>query len=248
LADKQIQWSPYHFAYNNPIRFNDPDGRVPGDFYDQQGNKIGTDGKNDQKLYVVTNATEVAAAQKATANGQNLDASKMSSDILLPSIHVRSEMGEAVTASNSPSTAAGDTKGGLHEEGGYYGKNANGQEVVIDAKPGAASVPGTSGVGVDPTTPGDQYKSQSAWRSQDQKEGTFHVHPSGTPQPGYIFEQPPSRADLRNVVTRATAGITGNSYVLGAGNNTVSVYKAVNGTGTVIATFPLQQFLTIKPK
>ncbi|WPV66331.1 hypothetical protein [Chitinophaga sp. LS1] len=52
LADQQTQWSPYHFAYDNPIRYNDPDGRIPGDFYDQQGNKIGTDGKADQKVYV----------------------------------------------------------------------------------------------------------------------------------------------------------------------------------------------------
>ncbi|MGA0559043.1 RHS repeat-associated core domain-containing protein [Larkinella sp. VNQ87] len=29
LTEKQEAWSPYHYTYGNPIRFNDPDGRQP---------------------------------------------------------------------------------------------------------------------------------------------------------------------------------------------------------------------------
>ena len=53
MADKYPAISPYAYCAWNPIKLVDPDGREIGDFLNENGEKIGSDGKNDGKKYLL---------------------------------------------------------------------------------------------------------------------------------------------------------------------------------------------------
>ncbi len=53
MSDKYPSISPYAYCAWNPIKLVDPDGREIGDFLNENGEKIGSDGKNDGKKYLL---------------------------------------------------------------------------------------------------------------------------------------------------------------------------------------------------
>lgn len=241
LSSKSRRWSPYSYCYNNPLIFVDPDGMF-ADYYDQNAKKIGTDGVNDGKVVVVTDKKEAKAISATDKAGGTTSSDNVKSGVELPSAKVREQMGNAVDRSNAPSEAAGDKKGGFHEEGGIYGKT-NGDDKVVDANPGPYADP----IKVDHAEV-EPFSGETPTNYVEEVEGTFHVHPSGEVQTGggantiggektHSFDQSPSPQDYSSAGSGAAKG---NNYVLGA-KGTVTIYNA----GGQVATFPLKEFRTI---
>src|SRR5690554_6766843 len=54
--------TPYQYTYQNPVRYIDPTGMAaepPGDYYTKKGVWLGSDGKNDNKVYTADSMSEI---------------------------------------------------------------------------------------------------------------------------------------------------------------------------------------------
>lgn len=224
-------WNRYSYSYNNPLRFTDPSGMIAGDFYNLDGDKIGTDGKKDDIIYIVYNEKEAKAIEDTKGDYTTT----VNSKITIANKEVIKSIGRAVDRSNKPS--ADDKEGGSHEEGVSW-KTTGSTTTITDAPAGAY---------VDLT---DLTKTKASIGLPRNVDGRAHIHPEDT-SGTRGFVQPPSQQDTDVALT------TGTNIVVGARSKEVYFFKPTgqnptnkekDGECRCVAQMSLKNFLKIGGK
>ncbi len=191
MMDKYPNISPYNYCMWNPVKLVDPDGRFAGDFYAMnfwgKWKKIGSDGKNDGKTYLVTNFKDIQTIKQNTRKRKYTSVNQISEPICLPSKDIRRQMSNVVEYDNDNN---------LREYGGKGFVDCNGNMFIRELNPG----PIWSGFGnaeIDMTNLKDN--------SNINTDAVFwyHSHPSGTVDVdgiNYNYIDPtPSEIDKDNI-------------------------------------------------
>ena len=249
-------WNRYTYTLNCPLRFSDPTGLAPGDYYNEDGDYLGWDGVKDDNIYVVTEKKDRELIKKNEKNGGSTSQSQISSAVLLPSLLVRQATGDAVERTKKPT--ADDIQGNHHEEAFIAGL-VNGQETVENAPPGkfanladpkvtvAESDPTAGAKGditdvtaVVHTHPGGKY----TFSMIDLSSSSVGTTIGGAPKPvERYYENSPEKSPTDFKVANSLGGLFPHAIFVAAAvrNNTAYIYNSTR----VRATFPLDKFTTI---
>jgi hypothetical protein len=202
LAHKYWETSPFVSMGNNPIKFVDLDGRSIADFFDENGNKIGTDGKkSDKSKYLVTDKKEVNQILKNDKKDKTTNLSEVKSKQKLVSDAVLHESVAILERTQNP--AGNDAKGGLHGEASIVLKDGS---VLVGESGSRAYI--QDGI----LTADEKLPNLPSGMTNDDVEATIHSHVTEKIIEGntiYSHDSQPSDTDTKTFKKYSTNVIVG---------------------------------------